>query len=256
MLLNLTNIYSLFYIFGILSNRMSEAEVPLAQKKKRKRGCKGGKGGRAKKSSKIYISVAGSSHATRRHYFPQKLRAKLNGDIRFECDNDSFNECISGRRVLDPNDNIEEKVTSFLMQNAPRPTLQTFVVAGNDLRKSGSPEDVVDCFRKIVQSCSNIPRVHILICGLIPSPYEDVNPRFNSKKRFIECNRLLRELELEFPEKVSFLDVASSLTDEHGDVIMEYYEQNYETDCHLSKRGCQIFVDILYKKMCGGICKF
>ena len=136
--------------------------------------------------------------------------------------------------------------------------LQIFVIGGNDLRNLVSPELVVNRFREIVQSCLNIQRLQILICGIIPSPPNEntANPEMNLKAQFVECNQLLRELELEFPEKVTFLDVAKSLTDEHGDVIMEYYEQNYETDCHLSKTGCQIFVDILYKKMCGGICKF
>ena len=57
-------------------------------------------------------------------------------------------------------------------------------------------------------------------------------------------------------KKVTFLDVAKSLTDEHGDIRMEFYEQKYQSDVHLSKRGCQILVDLLYKKMCGGIGKF
>ena len=72
----------------------------------------------------------------------------------------------------------------------------------------------------------------------------------------MECNQLLRELELEFPEKVTFLDVAKSLTDEHGNVRMEFYEQKYQSDVHLNKRGCQMLVDLLYRKMCGGIGKF
>ena len=42
----------------------------------------------------------------------------------------------------------------------------------------------------------------------------------------------------------------------HGDIRMEFYEQKYQSDVHLSKQGCQILVDLLYKKMCGGIGKF
>ena len=229
-----------------------DQHVEVPRKKKRRRGCKGGK---SKNFHKIFISVTGSSHANFNHYFPQLLKAKLSNDKRFECPANGWFDCRGGRTLLE----IDlEELTSFLEQISPFPNLQIFVIGGNDLRDLVSPELVVNRFREIVQSCLNIQRLQILICGIIPSPPNEntANPEMNLKAQFVECNQLLRELELEFPEKVTFLDVAKSLTDEHGDIRMEFYEQKYQSDVHLSKRGCQILVDLLYKKMCGGIGKF
>ena len=226
-----------------------------SQKKKQRRGYKGGKGGKSKNRQKIFVSVTGSSHANFNHYFPQLLQAKLSNDIRFECPANGWFYCRGGRNLLE----IDlEEITSFLEQISPFPNLQIFVIGGNDLRNSVSPELVVDHFREIVQSCLNIQRLQILICGIIPSPPNEntANPEKYLKAQFVECNQLLRELELEFPEKVTFLDVAKPLTDEHGNIRMEFYEQKYQSDVHLSKRGCQILVDLLYRKMCGGIGKF
>ena len=235
--------------------QMEPQHVEVPRKKKRRRGCKGGKGGKSKNFQKIFISVTGSSHANFNHYFPQLLKAKLSNDKRFECPANGWFDCRGGRTLLE----IDlEELTSFLEQISPFPNLQIFVIGGNDLRNLVSPELVVNRFREIVQSCLNIQRLQILICGIIPSPPNEntANPEKNLKAQFVECNQLLRELELEFPEKVTFLDVAKSLTDEHGDIRMEFYEQKYQSDVHLSKRGCQILVDLLYRKMCGGIGKF
>ena len=164
----------------------------------------------------VRTKTIGSSHANYNHGVPHYLDKFLSGNKRFQ--QMEYN-CEGGRTI----DNaLYESIIRDIDYSVTHeePFVIVLVLGTNNIRKEGRAEDIFPFFEQLVLYCAKKPRVHIIICGLIPCPEWDY---FSSKKNFSKASVMIENLCKNNENCASFVNVANLFTRDR-EILTEFYE--------------------------------
>ena len=187
----------------------------------------------------INLKVWSSSHGCERHHLPSKLRKRLRNQSRFTLP--LFN-AQGGRRITP---RIVGDICSDMSRGYGKPQCHVLILGSNNLRRGEEPSEVCNLFNQILQHGSNIPKCHVVVCGILPSPEETTQ----SKVVFEDTSSLLKSLVKGYRKKSSFFNTAK-LFQKHGRVRKRFFKRrNGQVDIHLRRRGARLMSKILKKHL-------
>ena len=179
----------------------------------------------------INLKVWSSSHGCKRHHLPAKLRKRMRRQSRFALP--TF-DAEGGRRITQ---RIVGDICANMSRGEGEPQCHVCILGSNNLRKGEQPRSIGNLFHQILQHGSNIPKCHVVVCGILPSPDTDKT----TKSTFGDTSSLLKALVKEYSEKSSFFDTAK-LFQKHGKVRKRFFKRRRDgqIDVHLSRRGARL----------------
>ena len=179
--------------------------------------------------SKIKLHVWGSSHITDLHYLPESFQ-ELDADPRYE------SPIWHGRSGGIINQNTINRIMSVMTTcyNNSERQVQIMFLGSNNLRdefEGWTPEEVRDYFEMVCYHAWNLSNVHIVICGILPSPIN----MDESMNRFAPASSLLKELATRFRPITSYINIPDHFTS-FGEVKWYFYNGK---QIHLTKSGAE-----------------
>ena len=160
-----------------------------------------------KKFPLIKVKCVGSSHFTERHGLPRHLTSYMESDQNSRYVRNVDFDGVGGR-LMDINmvELVKEKMDVSVAREEP--CVIVLMIGSNNIRRRGLATDIFHYFEQLVMYASKLQRIHLILCGMLPSPETD---EF-SKENFQEASRMLQDLSKSNSTKVSFLNVAELFT--------------------------------------------
>ena len=190
-----------------------------------------------KKRTKVY----GSSHGN--HGFQEKFSSYMEQDTKHYYT--PLFDCQGGREI--DHEFVLEIISD--MQNYSEqgePFIAIIICGTNNIRKKGVALDIMEVFLELADAVSNLPRVHLVINGMLPSPQtdEDTRKRVGSKWNFSEASSMLKTM-CDSSDKITFIDLGSIFT-RGGFPKAELFNKG---GIHLNSKGVDILAKANYDKV-------
>jgi lysophospholipase L1-like esterase len=125
-------------------------------------------------------------------------------------------------------DSIKEDMTSW----SGTPQVHVLILGTNNIRREESPQLFLHYFSQVIQHCATIPKAHVVLVGLLPSPQTDTT----TKALFREASKMLAGLVKQDPSKASFLNIATFFTS-RGNIS----EELFDGGIHFSPQGATLY---------------
>ena len=184
--------------------------------------------------SKINLYIWGSSHATELHYLPQSFE-ELGVDSRFS---DPVWNARSGGII---NQSTINEIMRVMTRDSRRLEKQVHVLflGSNNLRNENTdwtPQEVHDFFEMVVIHARGLFNVHIVICGILPSPEKNDQ----SIDRFKPASSLLKDLSTRYRPLTSYINIPDFFN-AFGEIKWYLYNGG---QIHLTKLGAEKLAEI------------
>ena len=177
---------------------------------------------------KIRLKVWGSSHTTNYRGVPSLLDALLLQIARYQAaENNSDGGRIMCKAFVDA---ILYDIDASVARDEPFVII--ICLGTNNIRKEGQAGDILPFFEEIVNYIANLQRIHIFICGMLPSPKHDST---TSGINFSQASSLLQNLCAENSMKTTFINLGEVFTN-NGIIKTEYFCRD---EIHLTQCLCE-----------------
>ena len=157
-----------------------------------------------KKNSKVYASSHGN------HGFKEKFSFFMGKDKKNYFA--PLYDCLGGREI---DDDIILEIIKDMEYYAARgePFIVIIILGTNNIRKKGCALDIMPHFLKLADRVAELPRVHLVINGMLPCPDtdEDTKDRIGSKWNFSEASSMLKTI-ADSSDRITFVDLGSIFT--------------------------------------------
>ena len=189
------------------------------------------------------IKVWSSSHGKEDYGLPPALKVYLERQQRSHLPPSSLTFEAKGGGKICPS--VVSKVKRALRLSSGKAQCHVLILGTNNGRGENPEEPAVIAayFKEILEEAEGIPKSHVVVCGLLPSP-EGAERNGPTTERFRETSSLLKDLTTGY-SRSSFLDIPDFFT-ENG-VVKEhlYRRKRGQADIHFSRDGAALYAKAL-----------
>ena len=194
----------------------------------------------------ICIKVYGSSHASKKHGLQRSL-------YKFFQEQDRGHFPPSGLDFYaEPGGRIGPRIVSMvrkaLSDSLGKPQCHVLIWGTNNGRDKEKPASIAAHFRQILEFAEGIPKSHVVVCGLLPSP-EGAERKGSTTEVFRDISILLKDLTTRY-SRCSFLDIPDFFTDngvvkEHLYSVVRKGRMRGLKDIHFNREGAALYAKAL-----------
>jgi lysophospholipase L1-like esterase len=174
----------------------------------------------------IALKITASSHGTVYHGLPEVFSDIMKDQSRYQA---PVFDAKGGRKI---DSGIVDVIKEAMTSRSGTPQVHVLILGTNNIRRGESPQLVLHYFSQVIQHCVTIPKAHVVLVSLLPSPQTDTT----TKALFREANKMLAGLAKEDPSKASFLNIATFFT-----IRGNIKEELFGDGIHFTPQGATLY---------------